>query len=714
MATPKQTTTVTEALKKAIALQQAGAQQAAEQIYRQILAVQPQQSDALHNLGLLVGARDGAPQALPLLRAALEAKPAVGQYWLSYAQWLLRDGQADGAWQILQQGSQQGLAGDKLEHLRAQVAQVRASKPDLLALQSLEQAGDYAELEAEATRQIERFGRLPELVHKCAVAQLQLGKNPAALAGLREVQAAWPDDINVWNQLGLVLCELGQHDEAHQCYQKALALAPDTVSIHTNISVNLCAAGRFEEAVAVLQAALTQDPAAFKTRLALANALWGQQKTEEAQTWIEALLAEGHRGTEVLMPYARILSHLDTQDSQLKAEQVMREVLQAQPEHHEVLLALAGPLVDQGQFAEAGALIERVLAVRPNSPQAWAKLPHLRKMTEEDAPWLTRAQEILAAGVSDKEAIGLLFAMGKCCDDLRRFDEAFAYYARANTIKQKFCQPYDRTSMEQVTTYLQQGHGPAVVQRKHPGANPSDRPLFIVGMPRSGTSLTEQILASHPQTFGAGELRFWKAQMDAYKRQYLMADYAPQMLEGLSGSYLQLLQQYSTDALRVVDKIPSNFQMVGLIHAAFPNARILHTVRNPVDTCLSIYFQNFNLGHKYANDLDDIAHYYRQYHRLMAHWRQVLPQDVFLELPYEQLVEDQEGWSRRIIEFVGLEWDERCLAFYKTERKVGTASNWQARQPIYKTSKERWRNYEQHVGPLLPLLELYDPARGQL
>jgi hypothetical protein len=185
----------------------------------------------------------------------------------------------------------------------------------------------------------------------------------------------------------------------------------------------------------------------------------------------------------------------------------------------------------------------------------------------------------------------------------------------------------------------------------------------------------------------------------------------PPLLQDIAAQYEAELQRHSATALRVVDKMPGNFMHLGLIHAVFPQARILHTQRNPLDTCLSIYFQNLSSEHTYANDLDDLAFYYREYHRLMAHWHAVLPPEVLLDVPYEALIEDQEGWSRRIIEFIGLEWDERCLDFHETERKVGTASNWQVRQKIYKTSKERWRNYENFLGPLLDALGELAPSR---
>lgn len=245
---------------------------------------------------------------------------------------------------------------------------------------------------------------------------------------------------------------------------------------------------------------------------------------------------------------------------------------------------------------------------------------------------------------------------------------------------------------------------------KRAGSSGAEYPVFVLGMPRSGTSLVEQIIASHHQAFGAGEVRFWSTVATRHVGALLDGQFDADLLSSLALDYEKNLRTQAPDALRIVDKMPGNFMFIGLIHAVFPNARILHTIRHPIDTCLSIYFQNFPSGHEYANELEDLVHYYREYHRLMAHWRSVLPPEVFLDVPYEALVDDQEGWSRKIIDFIGLEWDDRCLEFYNTERRVGTASNWQVRQPVYKTSKERWRNYEKFIGPLLPLMELSSSA----
>ena len=238
------------------------------------------------------------------------------------------------------------------------------------------------------------------------------------------------------------------------------------------------------------------------------------------------------------------------------------------------------------------------------------------------------------------------------------------------------------------------------------GASDSIRPVFIVGLPRSGTSLVEQIIASHPGVFGAGELNFWGIQAKNLENVKIGKNVSGTMLREMACKYLDHLSSFNGSAARVVDKMPGNFAHLGLIHSVFPNARIIHIRRNPIDTCLSIYTQKFSASHNYANDLADLAHYYREYHRLMRHWSAVLPPDVIMDLPYEALLEDQEGWSRKLIDFLGLDWDECCLDYQKTERRVATASKWQVRQKIYKTSVERWRNYEKFLGPLLELKDL--------
>jgi len=244
----------------------------------------------------------------------------------------------------------------------------------------------------------------------------------------------------------------------------------------------------------------------------------------------------------------------------------------------------------------------------------------------------------------------------------------------------------------------------------------SEVPVFIVGMPRSGTTLTEQIISSHPQVMGAGEVVFWGRAPDAIPYTLGSMNEYPECVtemsvpkaKGIADKYLELIRKIvgpDTQSQRITDKMPHNFVHLGLIAMLFPNARIIHCKRDVMDNCLSIFFQNFGGAHPYAYDLINLGHHHLEYQRLMAHWHEALPGRIF-DLNYEDVITAPEYWSRRLIEHVGLEWDDACLSPHRLERTVKTASHWQVRQPIYKTSVQRWKNYEPHLGPLKELLGL--------
>jgi len=329
-------------------------------------------------------------------------------------------------------------------------------------------------------------------------------------------------------------------------------------------------------------------------------------------------------------------------------------------------------------------------------------------MTADETDWLDTAYRLLARKdppLTRRERMSLQFAIGKFCDDTRQFDLAFNAYREANRLQRDMEGGFDRAVFSSQIDALINSYSAELLSRNWDGASESERPVLIVGMPRSGTTLLEQIIASHPRAFGAGELPFWGRAAKAYRPDVLSANLGPDFIAQSAASYLQLLASTGSEAERVVDKMPGNFLWLGLIHAVFPHARILHCQRHPIDTCLSIYFQNFNASHAYGTDLGDLAYYYQEYRRLMAHWRQVLRKDCFLDVSYEALIGNPELQSRQVIEFIGLEWDERCLDYSRTKRGVATASQWQVRQKIYTSSMERWRHFEKHLGPLRGLQE---------
>jgi tetratricopeptide (TPR) repeat protein len=292
-------------------------------------------------------------------------------------------------------------------------------------------------------------------------------------------------------------------------------------------------------------------------------------------------------------------------------------------------------------------------------------------MTAEDTEWLAGARALLAKQLPLGHEVSLHYALGKYFDDVGRYDEAFGHYRQANELTKRVGSSYDGARLTQRVDAIIANLDAAFLKRCGAVGSATEVPVFIIGMPRSGTSLTEQILASHPDVFGAGEVTFWDAAFLAYQNAGLAGDitYSParaNLISSMAHDYLERLTNASGGALRVVDKMPGNFLYAGLIHAAFPRARIIHMKRHPIDTCLSIYFQNFFNMDPYANDLDNLGHYYREYLRITDHWRAVLPATALLEVPYEALIEDQEGCTRRMLDFVGLPWDPKCLDFHQT------------------------------------------------
>jgi tetratricopeptide (TPR) repeat protein len=325
-------------------------------------------------------------------------------------------------------------------------------------------------------------------------------------------------------------------------------------------------------------------------------------------------------------------------------------------------------------------------------------------MSRDDASWLQGAEALLDKPLPLADEIQLRYALGKYFDDIGEYDPAFSNHQKANELTKRYGGRYDPEHLTALVGRIIKRCDADFARAQWPTSCASEEPVFIVGMPRSGTSLTEQILASHPAVFGAGEVRFWDRAFAWLEEPATQGEDLAQGLADLSQRYLQRLRERAGAARRITDKMPANFFYAGLIHAVLPRARIIHLQRHPLDTCLSVYFQNFFNVSPYANDLNHLAHYYAQYLRIMAHWRSVLPEHALLEVPYEGLVQDAQLWTRRMLEFVGLPWDPQCLDFHQTQRAVITASKWQVRQKINSGSVGRWRNYEKYLAPLQHLV----------
>jgi tetratricopeptide (TPR) repeat protein len=532
-------------------------------------------------------------------------------------------------------------------------------------------------------------------------AQRQLGLLDEAIASSRRAIALDPALSVAHNNLGLALAGLGQRAEAVASYRQALQLNPGYVEALNNLAALLPELGERREAAALLTRAIELDPKRAQTYVNLGNLMFESRRIEDAVAhYRRALLIEPDYG----LAHADLGAALRMLGKITEAEASCRAALNVDPKCVAALWLQGELRADRGHFAEATECFQRAIAIDPAYAYAYYSLALNRKMTRQDTAWLRGVETLLTKPLPLRHEISLRFGLGKYFDDLGQYDAAFDSYRQANELTKHYGNKYDRTGMTERIDRVINDFDAASIRRYQSFGNSSERPVLIVGMPRSGTSLTEQILASHPHVFGAGELRFWQTAFSAYEAAQLKDHSGAQLIPAMARSYLDRLTAFSADAQRVVDKMPQNFINVGLIYAAFPNARIIHVQRHPIDTCLSIYFQYFSHLHPYANDLDNLTHFYGEYLRLTAHWRATLPSTALLEVPYEGLVEDQEGWSRRMLKFVGLPWDPQCLDFHQTDRTVITMSKWQVRQKIHASSAGRWRNYEQYVGPLQRLL----------
>ena len=363
--------------------------------------------------------------------------------------------------------------------------------------------------------------------------------------------------------------------------------------------------------------------------------------------------------------------------------------------------------MDEGDMERAMECFRESLKLDPRMAASSLNMSRARKFGESDLPEISRVEGLLENDdVSDEGRMNLHFALGKMFDDCARYDKAFENFCEANRVKRKRVR-FDGAHFRGWSARFPEVFTRAYFQDHAGLGDQSDRPVFIVGMPRSGTTLVEQILASHPQVYGADELTTIFDIVCALERRagghVTYPDNVPDLdhaaLEWGAQQYLDKLQSIDEQAARVTDKMPTNFFHLGMIAAMLPGARIIHCRRDAMDVCLSNYVQMFAEGHYYSYDLSDIAVYYRGYEQTMSHWREVLP-IRFYEVQYEELIEDQERISRELIDYLGLDWDERCLAFHQTKRAVRTASNWQVRQPMFKTARKRWKNYEKNLAQL--------------
>jgi tetratricopeptide (TPR) repeat protein len=646
-----------------------------------------------------------------------------------------------------------------------------ASDQGLLALLQgdIERAGELLQFASQQTdRDAVVFARL-------GAYNLLQGNLAEAETALREALARSPDHPSILNNLGSLLLRQDKPDEALQVYETALRLCPDLLPSQQGRAAALLLLNRTSEVLDELERQLEKQPDDLQLKQKILHILILEERFEEARILLRELITlspdNHHYPLQLLNLYAREEQYpmllkelrpfeldypedvglLNIKARALKevgkldqATQVVEQILAKEPNSPQTLITRAMVHADRENYDSAEADLKLVLETHPGLAEAWSLLGHTllwKGKLNEAVEALQRAATINPAALAalvearalpeDPAVIrcmqrfatlrlvprearsAMYFALTKIAERTGDYHQAFDYANEANQLQSHLIS-HDSNKHHRYTRQIIETFTPALFKKLEGLGNYSERPVFVVGMPRSGTTLTEQILASHPQVFGAGELgvitsitRLMPAVLKIKKPYPLcMTSATIRTIEHASEYYLKALRKRDTSAKRVVDKLPHNFMHLGLISILFPYAKIIHVKRDLRDIAISNYFTNFKMkrgGMSYAFNLEHIGHMLIDYQRIMAHWRKVLPVTIY-EYQYEALVAEPEKYEKELIGFLGLDWTPEIRDFYQTERAIRTASVWQVRQPIYNSSRERWRHYEAYLHPLMKII----------
>ena len=533
------------------------------------------------------------------------------------------------------------------------------------------------------------------------IAHYRAGRLAEAEACYRRVLVLQPGHSVSHYNLGVVLQEQGKLDEAIAAYRRAIRITPQFALPYCNLGNVLKGQGKLKEATAAFFEAIRLDPDFMEAHYNLGIALREQGRFDEAiaacrrAIKIKPDFAEAHR---------RLGNALQDQGKADEAIDAYRKAIALKPDlaaaHNDLGLAL----VDLGRFSEARESLEQAIRLTPGDPKYRLNASNVTRFVVGD-PRLAELERLAedAASHSMDNRIGVHFALAKAFDDLGRHADAFRHWLDGNALYRQQIDYDEATTLEEMDS-VRSVYTREFIQASQGGGHPTSVPVFIVGMPRSGSTLVEQILASHPQVFGGGELPYFRNIVE--KTLTAPAGSAPTGKDIIGARYLAAIEQLAPDAAHITDKLPRNFIFAGLIHLTLPNAPIIHTIRDPIDTCLSCFSKLFSQEQDFTFDLAELGRYYQHYQDLMAHWHKVLPPGRILDVRYEDVIADLEGQARRLVAHCGLDWDPRCLEFHKTERPVRTASAMQVRQPLYHSAIGRWQVYAEFLGPLLAELGL--------
>ena len=622
--------TIQQALQQGVAAHKEGKLQDAERLYRAILQSQPLHPDANHNLGVLAVSDNKADEALPLFKTALEANPKIEQFWLSYIDALIKEQQFENAKQVYEQAKNQGLDGERLISLEKQLSPKTQIENFNSASPSQQQLNSLL-----GYYQKGRFNDAEELAISIT------NKFPKYQFG--------------WKVLGAVLGTIGKKFEAVEANQTAVTLSPQDAEAHYNLGVTLKELGKLDEALDSYTQTIALKP-----------------DFAEAHYNLGVTLKELGKLDEALASYTQAIA--------------------LKPDFAEAHYNLGNTLKELGKLDEALDSYTQAIVLKPDYAEVHRMLTLMKKFDAQDEQYSNMLELYLNEEISEEQRCHINFGLAKACEDLGNFEQAYTHYSQGNVLRKKRLN-YDINQDVKLFKQLKSSYPQIEKNSLEPyGSANKLAPIFIVGMPRSGTTLVEQIISSHSQVTGAGELSFAEQFGAAIATGITEAN--NESLFDFQGEYLNKLQNVSNGNLIITDKMPHNFRFIGLLTAAFPEAKIIHVKRNPAAVCWAnykMYFVSNNMNYCYS--IDDVISYHKLYENLMDFWTSTLSKRIY-NLDYELLTVNQESETRQLIEYLGLDWDENCLSPQNNTRSVATASNLQVRQKVYQGSSEQWKKYQ--------------------
>ena len=687
---------IEKALLQGVAAHKAGKLQEAESHYRAILKSQPLHPDANHNLGLIAVAFNKADAAMPLFKNAIEANSKIEQYWISYIKALLKFNNLKAAKQAIKMAKKNGFNAKKLDALllnsEVNTDIKNPSHAQLSRLMECYEKRHFDEAEKLALSITQEFPKHPFSWKVLGATLKQTGRLLESLTPSQKAVELSPQDAEAYNNLGTTLAELKQLEKAEGSLRQAIALKPDYVEAYNNLGSTLKELGRLKEAEASYKKAIALKPEYAEAYNNLGVLL------KELVKFIEA--EASYRKAISLKPnYANAHNNLGITLAELRrfdeAEVSYRKAISLKPDFAEIYSNQGVMLKEQGRINEAKENYNKALMLKPNYATAHRHLSLLKTYDEYDEQFIKMREIYEDKDISEEELSHINFGLAKAYEDLGDYERAFVHYSEGNTLRKKLLK-YDISKDKELFKQIQNTYSriaPIFLNLKK--SSQKIIPIFIVGMPRSGTTLVEQIISSHTQVTGAGELPF-AAQFGApIARGFSQADY--ETVVNFRNKYLENIKILSKGNRFVTDKMPQNFLYIGLLSAAFPEGKIVHVKRNPAAVCWANYKQYFTSeGIGYSYDINDTVSYHKLYENLMEFWGSSLSNRIYT-LDYEQLTVNPEKETRQLIKSIDLGWDEKCLSPQNNSRIINTASSLQVREKIYQGSSEQWKKYQPYL-----------------